>query len=205
MCIRKQTISVRIIHIQSNHQKEMLWIFIPINTILPGTKMLTCQGNAVAIDSLWNTSYVSYNILQWLFNSIPSDVTEPEVEPALMLLTPDILSYNLPGLNIKNQDKPWSRRILDKDTSQICDELEQTLTYMLQKWWYWVLQKWRGVSINERTFLTYIMETKDWQKLDLLILCFVSIPLCLCHKGIIYAKQIYGSTISIFKVAIWSN
>ena len=49
-----------------------------------------------------------------------------------MLLTSDIPSDNLPGLNAKILGKVFSRRLLDKDMGLIYSELRKTLIYMLQ-------------------------------------------------------------------------
>ena len=92
---------------------------------------MSYQNNAAAVNGLFNSYYV--------FNKIPFDYLKAcnqvspklEMEQALMLLTSDIPSYYLSGLNVRFPEKPLYRRILDKEMSQICGELKQTFSYML--------------------------------------------------------------------------
>ena len=49
-----------------------------------------------------------------------------------MLLTSDIPSRDLQGLNVKIQEKPLSTRMLDIESGPINCEFVQTLTYMVK-------------------------------------------------------------------------
>ena len=66
-----------------------------------------------------------------LFESVSSDLTWPTDEKALILMTSDVPSYNLQGLNVNIPEK-LSSRILQKCSGQMYCELKQTLTYMLE-------------------------------------------------------------------------
>ena len=59
-----------------------------------------------------------------VFHKISPDL---EIEETVMLLTPDIPFYDLPGPEVKVLDKPLSRQILGKDSGTIYGELEWTL------------------------------------------------------------------------------
>ena len=51
------------------------------------------------------------------------------MEQALMLLTSDVPSYDLPGLHVKIPNQTQSRKILERDTGPIYGELKQSYIY----------------------------------------------------------------------------
>ena len=53
------------------------------------------------------------------------------MQQALMSLTSDVASYDLPCLNIKIPEKLLGRRMLEREAGPICSELEQTPAYLL--------------------------------------------------------------------------
>ena len=86
--------------------------------------MLTYQGNAVAMDSLFSMCYILSKINFDYWEAYHQISPKPKIEQALMLLTSDIPSYDLPLLNVKIPEKPLSRRLMDKDTGPIYDQLK---------------------------------------------------------------------------------
>ena len=94
--------------------------------------MLTCQDNAATTAFSFSMYYkfnkVLFDYLKAYYHILP----EPDVEWTPMLVTSDISSYDLTGLNDKIQDKPLTRRIMHEDMDPIYNELEQTLPNMLK-------------------------------------------------------------------------
>ena len=137
---------------------------------------------------------------------------EPEMEQALMLMTSNIPSYNLPGLNVKIPDKSLSRRKLEKDTGPIYCKPEQTLTYMSQ---HEFTELYRSIYRSkeefqwaQRDFLIYIMKDTYWQKINLTgsMLSFLTIVFFIffhSHSRIMYAALMSLEEILKFTRQIW--
>ena len=94
--------------------------------------MLLYQIISAATYNLFSSYYVLNKILFDYLKAYHQITSGPEMEQTLVLLTSNAPSYDLPCLNIEIPEKQLGRRILGKEASPICDELEQTLTYMLK-------------------------------------------------------------------------
>ena len=99
-----------------------------------------------------------------------------------MFFTSGILSYNLPGLNVKLLDKPLSRRILDMDMGPITVNSNRHL-HTLQNHDAELYRNEEEFQWAHRDFLTYITEIIH-SMLTFLIIVF-AILLCLCHRKLI--------------------
>ena len=102
-----------------------------------------------------------------------------------MLLTSDVPSHDLPGLNVPY--KPFSNHILDEDSGLVYDEHEQTLTYMLESKQVEFYRKKEEFHWAQRDFVTYMKEDKYWLKMELIgfMLSIVfAIHLCFCHRKV---------------------
>ena len=81
--------------------------------------MLTFQGNTTEMNGLFSTYNVFNKILLDHLGAYHWISPQSEMEQVLILLTLDIPSYDLLGLNIRILDKPLSRRTLDENTGSI--------------------------------------------------------------------------------------
>ena len=123
--------------------------------------------------------------MYYVFNKILFDyvkvynqiLLKSEMEQALMLLTSDIPSYFLPGLNMKIPEKPLRK------------ELKQILKYILQNDDTMFHRNEVEFQWAQRDFLTYMMEATYWQKMELVGSMSVIFAKLLCpfHRKIIYA------------------
>ena len=68
----------------------------------------------------------------WLSEGIPANFAQIIYEAGSDFTHLWISSYDLPGINVKIQEEPLTRRVLDKDTGLTYNKLDQTLTYMLK-------------------------------------------------------------------------
>ena len=90
--------------------------------------ILFCQDNAATIDGLFIMYFVFNKFLFDCLKAYHQISSIPDMEQGLRLLTCDVPSYDLPGLNVKIPEKPLSRKVLMKDISPINSKLKQTLT-----------------------------------------------------------------------------
>ena len=111
------------------HRAEFCECLVPYYLALT---MLSYENNAATMDGLFNMYDVFNKILFDHLKANHQIIPGSDMEKALMFLTSDMPSYNLPDLNVKIPDKLLSRRILDEDTGLIYGKLQHTLTYMLQ-------------------------------------------------------------------------
>ena len=83
----------------------------------------------------------------------------------LFLLTSDIQSYDLLGLNVKTPDRPLSKCIPDKDSGPTYGEFKWILTYMLEDQGTELCRNEEEFQLAQRYFVTNMNEATYWQKM----------------------------------------
>ena len=112
--------------------------------------MLSYQNNTAATECLFSTYYV-FNTISWLFKSLPSDFAR--TRSGYMLIPPkfNMLSYDLPGLNVKIHETShlavifW-RRTLDQYVLTLKRLLSQLRSFSGYK--KTLLHTWRNLPIG---------------------------------------------------------
>ena len=107
-------------------------MFILGRPISSGTSSANVEHNAIYMDGLLSMYYGFNKIVFDYLKAYHQISPEPDMGEILMLLTPKTHFYDFPDLNVNIPDKPLTRQIVDINTSPICDELKQTLIYMLK-------------------------------------------------------------------------
>ena len=92
---------------------------------------------------------------------------EPQIEQLLTLLTSNIPSYNLSGLNVKIPDKPFNTQTLDKEYGPINSALEQTETHLLESQGMDFYRNQEKPLWEQREFVIYMKATNNWQRMEL--------------------------------------
>ena len=112
----------------------------------------------------------------------------------LILLTLHISSYDLPGLNVWTACKPLSSCILEKDSGTIYGECAQILIYTLESQETLFYRNKEEFQCVHSDIVIYMKEPTCWQRMELLWSMLslqtvvFAVPLCCCHRIIIYAK-----------------